>query len=457
MRASCRSTVLCIAMTLAFTGGCSPEEISDDAVPELVVPAENVLRAAEDLATARRLIAAGGETDAEPLLRSVVDVDPKNADAHVLLGHVLRELGQHDEAVVVLRRAVEFAPRDPSPRHGLADSLDRLGQLGEAEATYRGWLEIEKGDADARFLLGTVLYRQGRFRDAVRELRQASKQRQSEAMWRSELGLALQALGKLDEAEAKQREATERDPRCATAWLRLGNLIYARDQARLSEAIDAMRTAVDLNGGDIHNHVYLYRLLSIAAEQGDDAARNAADAHFRRVLTLHSGRQLTGSRPAMRVTGRERDQAIRELRDQLVDEPSDAAKRTRLARLLHVRDDLSEALEHYDLLLAAETDPPADVLADAGAAFLLSGQRKRAVELLLAAVGKAPATTVPRRHLAWALLENGEVDAALDAYTSAREANPDDRLLALGQGLARMRAGELEAGLVQINKSGWLD
>jgi len=448
---------LVLAATLFAAGACGDvAEQAEDDVPALHIPAENVLRAAEDLANARRLVDAGAESDAEPLLVSVIGADAGSAEAWALLGQVLRKLDRHGEAVPVLRRAIEMSPRDALLRHGLGDSLDRLGHLGDAEATYRAWLEIQKNDAEARFQLGSLLYRQGRFRGAVRQLTLASDARQNQAVWRSELGLALRALGDLDASEAAQRDATERDPRCAVAWLRLGNLIYERRPEILDDVIAAHRRAVALDPSDIAAQLYLYRTLRDAAKAGDDNAAREADERFERVLTLHSPRQLAGSRPRVKLSGSDLDREIRRLRSQVEETPDVVADRTRLAHLLHARDDFDEALEHYDVLVR-DAAAPANVLSDAGAANLLVGERERAVVLLRRAIAQDAEPLPPHRHLAWSLLESGQVDEALATYAVARERAPDDRLLALGEGLARVRAGDIEKGLVQIAEHAWLN
>src|SRR6185503_16343904 len=50
---------------------------------------------------------------AETALRLAVDLDPSNANAHRLLGHVLSQAGRPTAAAAAMRRARELDPTDP--------------------------------------------------------------------------------------------------------------------------------------------------------------------------------------------------------------------------------------------------------------------------------------------------------------------------------------------------------
>ena len=106
--------------------------------------------------------------------------------------------------------------------------------------------------------------------------------------------------------------------------------------------------------------------------------------------------------------------------------------------------------------MAGTPEPDAALLADAGSALLSRGRAEDARPLLERAVALDEDRLGPRRRLAWANLLLGRVDDALAVYETARRRHPDDVLLTLGEGLAKMRAGRTGEGLTQIAHAGWL-
>jgi tetratricopeptide (TPR) repeat protein len=83
----------------------------------------------QDLEEAKLLLAEGRHADAEPKLRSVVLADPANSLAHAMLGDVLGEQGQFDEAIAELRKATEL----DSDRAGAWHNLVMLKKLTAAD------------------------------------------------------------------------------------------------------------------------------------------------------------------------------------------------------------------------------------------------------------------------------------------------------------------------------------
>ena len=63
----------------------------------------------DGLATAKQLLAGGSLEEAISLLRSVLEQNPKNAEAHVLLGSALALVPRRSEAIMELRRCAGSA------------------------------------------------------------------------------------------------------------------------------------------------------------------------------------------------------------------------------------------------------------------------------------------------------------------------------------------------------------
>jgi tetratricopeptide (TPR) repeat protein len=73
----------------------------------------------QDLEEAKLLLAEGRHADAEPKLRAVIEADPANSLPYALLGDVLGEVGQFDEAIAMLRKATELDPDRVGAWHNL--------------------------------------------------------------------------------------------------------------------------------------------------------------------------------------------------------------------------------------------------------------------------------------------------------------------------------------------------
>jgi tetratricopeptide (TPR) repeat protein len=84
----------------------------------------------QDLEEAKLLRAAGHHAEAEPKLRAVIAADPANSLAHAMLGDLLAEQGEFDEAMARMREATDLDPNRAGAWHNLvmvkkADARDR--------------------------------------------------------------------------------------------------------------------------------------------------------------------------------------------------------------------------------------------------------------------------------------------------------------------------------------------
>jgi tetratricopeptide (TPR) repeat protein len=457
-----RRTLVLIALAL-LGGACDGRPAVTVEVPELDAQSDASAGNVAILRKAARLLEADASREAEPLLRQLVNADSNNEEARALLIDLLVDAQRYEEALPLLRTSIEAEPKDVRSRELLARTTHAMGDVAAAEKAYRGWLRADRTNDDALFGLGQLLYQEGRLEEALVAFERAEKRRAGRADIRSELGLTLQALGRLEEAEAKQRDALERDPRSAEPWFRLGDVISKRDDGRLVEAIEAIREAVRRDRSHLHAQLYLYRLLRLGEAAGMDGLAAEAEKRWKSVLSLHGRRQVRSraAAPRRRPSGA-RDE--RELLEVLAATPDDVGARRELAEWLHVEGHLDEAVEAYEIVLAAGSaagsaganSRDTELLVQAGTANLVEGRATRAVELLSAAVGAPDCPPEVQRHLAWALLLDDRAVEAVAAAGAAMESAPDDRLARLCQGLARMRTGNLDGGLQEIAAAGWL-
>ena len=74
----------------------------------------------------------GKREEAVKMLKTTVELSPRNEDALVTLGTVLKDMGQLEEAAVPCRRAILVRPDNPQSHYALGMILRKQGKLPEA-------------------------------------------------------------------------------------------------------------------------------------------------------------------------------------------------------------------------------------------------------------------------------------------------------------------------------------
>jgi tetratricopeptide (TPR) repeat protein len=106
-------------------------------------------RATINMRYAMLLIRDERASEARPLLEAEVAIDSTNAEAHFLLGQVLREEGELEAALSSLEEALRLNPINGDYRLGYADTLALAGRREEAIAGYASVLAVLPGDERA--------------------------------------------------------------------------------------------------------------------------------------------------------------------------------------------------------------------------------------------------------------------------------------------------------------------
>ena len=154
---------------------------------------------------ARDLLFGGATAPAEAALHKAIELDPKRADAHFLLGQVA--LSQHDAAAALPEFAavLEHEPGNLKALNDKGIALDFLGRSAEAQDTYQTALKISPGDPTTRNNLGLSLALSGNYAEATAILEKLVQEQGSTARMRQNLALALGLEGSRDEAERIDR------------------------------------------------------------------------------------------------------------------------------------------------------------------------------------------------------------------------------------------------------------
>jgi predicted TPR repeat methyltransferase len=98
-----------------------------------------------------------GELDAaEALYRDLLAAEPRNADAMHFLGLLMRQRGNHAEAIDLMSAAVTAAPDYVSAHNNLGNLLCESGRLADARRHFERALELEPRDVRVLNNLGTI-------------------------------------------------------------------------------------------------------------------------------------------------------------------------------------------------------------------------------------------------------------------------------------------------------------
>ena len=139
----CKRTAIAAAAVLLCLSIASASSQPGQAAPSGRVPENTNSNVAQQMATARRLLQSGETVKAITLLRGVIQSQPENAGAHLLLGTALVMVPNESEAVEELHRAMQLAPESSRAVYSLGTAYAHFGHLSKAEAAFQKALSLK--------------------------------------------------------------------------------------------------------------------------------------------------------------------------------------------------------------------------------------------------------------------------------------------------------------------------
>ena len=267
--------------------------------------------------------------DAIQELKAILALDPRSAQAHMLLGIAYRMVGSPDfmgEAVAEFRQALELEPRFVPARFYLArvyldlgrterarEELERalvdqpnhpqfLGLLGETERQLknprraveltRQALQADASSAETRYYLGLALFDAGERDEAIKTLEQVLASGAAQVDLHASLGAAYVDAGREDEAVTVLLRGAKLDPsrpdlhvQLSRAYRRKGLLLKAEQQLKLASPADIGALASGYQQHQIEFDVTLEQgLLAMARKRPGEAV-----VAFRKALSMDPG------------------------------------------------------------------------------------------------------------------------------------------------------------------------
>ena len=202
-------------------------------------------------------------------LRRALELNPKVRGLQAILAAALFELERFEEAVTAYRAALRF-DNSADLHQGLADALLRLGRAAEAEAPARRAAELAPGNVALLLSLGNVLHGQGKMEEAVTVFERVLELAPGLVDARYDLGLLLGLSGRHEDAVACLNNVLEAAPEHAGALLQLGRSTRALKQ--YAEAAGYFRRLHALNPERIEVLVDLGAALRMSGDLAASAA-----------------------------------------------------------------------------------------------------------------------------------------------------------------------------------------
>jgi protein O-GlcNAc transferase len=187
--------------------------------------------------------------------RRAIRANPRNAQAHALLGLSLLRLGQLKEGIASQRRALALDPGLTALHGTLAPALHALGEHEAAADSYRRALMVEEQDADLHKGLSDVLHDLRQFEAAAASTRRAVALRPDSA--EMHFGLAAAQFGMADYSGAADsfRNVLAIVPDHVDARFDLGNMLMRLK--RHDEAAACLHRVIELRPDHVKAHLYL--------------------------------------------------------------------------------------------------------------------------------------------------------------------------------------------------------
>jgi tetratricopeptide (TPR) repeat protein len=234
------------------------------------------------LVGARLRLAQGKPDEAKGLLQRVLDGNPNDWEANLLLAQAMVDTEDYAAALVQIDRSTPALPS--AEKHLLRGKiLEHNDKHADARPEYLKALQIDPSLIEARFLYGRLLAYAGESRAAVDELAKVvaeASDKYPEA-WLN-LGRAQRELAETADAVTSLEKALALDPELFEAHYLLGRARY--EQNEMTKSIAAMQQAIDERAEA--SKWYPDAWVFLARAQAKNGQKKAAVTSFKKFLEV---------------------------------------------------------------------------------------------------------------------------------------------------------------------------
>lgn len=181
------------------------------------------------------LLRAGQHEEGVSSVQRALELNPKIRGLHAVLAAALAALGRDEEAVLAYGTALRFGDQEHDLHQGLSDCLLRLGRASEAEKAARRAVELAPDNVACLLSLGGALYSLKQADEALPLFERVLQLEPARLSARHDLGVMLAYLGRHEEAIECFQAVLAVEPAHANALLQLGRSY--RSQKRYDDAV----------------------------------------------------------------------------------------------------------------------------------------------------------------------------------------------------------------------------
>jgi predicted O-linked N-acetylglucosamine transferase (SPINDLY family) len=352
------------------------------------------------------------------LIGKAVQLSPNSALYYSNLGLAWEALGQTDKAMYCYSHAVDLDPNFPEAHNNLGILLQNLGRLPEAVMSAQRAVQLRPNYPEALNNLANIYHAQGRLSDAERYYRDALLFCPTIAQIHTNLGNVLADANRYDEAERCFRDALAIDPNFIPAISSQGNL--NRKLKRLNEALACFEQTVRIQPDQPICHCNLGVVLA------DLERHDEAYAAYQRALALDPKHPDTLNNLSNLLSLQGRFQEAEDtLRRAIAERPQSSTFLSNLGKLMQSQGNYEAARTTF--LQALELDPK-NVAARCNLGVTLYEMKlpREAIACYDQALAQQPDLVVALANRATILADQGEFDAALQAFERVQQLAPTD-------------------------------
>jgi tetratricopeptide (TPR) repeat protein len=172
--------------------------------------------------------------------KEILTIDPDSAEADILAGEALDEMGDKEGAVAQFRAAEKVNPRAPNLHFLLAYVLWTQKRYDEALPEFKAELEVDPKNNQAMIYLGDLYVRQGQYPQAKEVLERAAQFPTSDPELYLDLGIVSMETGDNENAVQELSKAAQIEPDNVTVHFRLATLYRTmgkKDEAKAEFAL----------------------------------------------------------------------------------------------------------------------------------------------------------------------------------------------------------------------------
>jgi tetratricopeptide (TPR) repeat protein len=219
------------------------------------------------LAQAAKLLAQRKFREAEKIAKQLLQENPRDINAAILLARIAMDAGCYDDAEVILRKIIQMAPSFIEAWHDLGTSLKGQNKFDEAVEVLERAVQLDSNNAVSHHLHASALAMAAKSEQAELAYKRSIELNPNVPKAYLGLGHVLKTVGRQEEGIVAYRKAMELQPNLAEVHYSLSNLKTFRFT---DEEIDDMRYRLEHEQLIDESKVHFAFSLAKAFEDGKD-------------------------------------------------------------------------------------------------------------------------------------------------------------------------------------------